>query len=170
MLLSRLRFEIKWTRALLVGALAGIAVVAVMSVLAPLLGVDADLCVAIGAALGFDAWAALAGCVLQIILGAVAGIAYAVVFEYVTQRATWWLGMLMGMGHACVAGIGVAFLFVYRAPVGGVSVPGGFMLFRGAWAAVVLIVAHIMYGTILGAAYGRPLHRDTAAPLAWRDA
>jgi hypothetical protein len=160
---------IKWMRALVIGTVAGIVVVVIMSLLAPLAGIDADLCVPVGTALGFDASAALAGCVAQLVIGAVAGVVYAIVFEYVTQRATWWIGLLIGLGHACVAGIGVGFLFVYRAPADGVLPPGGFMLFRGAWAAVVLVVAHVLYGVIVGAAYGSPLHAERHTPVAWRD-
>jgi hypothetical protein len=160
---------VKWRRALIIGALAGAVVIVLMSVVAPLLGIDADLCLPVGAALGFTEWTAVAGCVAQLIVGALGGIVYAVVFEFVTQRATWWLGLLIGIGHACLAGIGVGFLFVWRQPLDGVTVPGGFMLFRGAWAAVALVVAHVVYGTIVGAGYGDVRRQRVEPLLVWKE-
>lgn len=161
---------IRWRRAIISGAVAGVVVIVIMSLLAPLAGVDADLCVPIGAALGFQNYMVAAGCVAQIVIGAIAGIVYAFVFEYVTGRAGWWVGVLIGIGHACIAGLGVGYLFVYRPPVEGVSVPGGFMLFRGVWAAAILVVAHIIFGAIVGASYGRAIHNVQSEPLVWRDA
>lgn len=160
---------VKWRRALIIGALAGAVVIVLMSVVAPLFGIDADLCLPVGAALGFTDWTAVAGCIAQLVVGALGALVYAAVFEFVTHRATWWLGMLIGVGHACLAGIGVGFLFVWRQPVDGVMVPGGFMLFRGPWAAVVLVVAHVVYGTIVGAAYGPVRRPSRKASIAWRD-
>lgn len=160
---------LKWRRALIVGAAAGAVVVVLMSLVAPLLGIDADLCVPVGAALGFGGWAAVAGCVAQLVIGALGALVYAAVFEFVTHRATWWIGLLMGVGHACIAGVGVGFLFVWRQPPDGVAVPGGFMLFRGAWAAVVLVIAHVLYGTLVGACYGAVRRRPPDPALAWTD-
>jgi|SRR6185503_5120489 len=160
---------VKWRRALVVGTVAGAVVIVLMSVVAPLLGIDADLCRPVGAALGFNEWAAVAGCVAQLIIGAVGALVYAAVFELVTQRASWWLGLLIGIGHACVAGIGVGFLFVWRQPIDGVAVPGGFMLFHGPWAAVFLVVAHIVYGTIVGASYGAVRRQRTKAAFVWKE-
>jgi len=160
---------IKWRRALAIGALAGVVVIVLMSVVAPLLGIDADLCAPVGAALGFTDHAALAGCIAQLVVGAIGALVYAAVFELVTHRATSWLGLLIGVGHACLAGLGVGFLFVWRQSLDGVSVPGGFMLFRGAWAGVVLIIAHVAYGTLIGAMYGPVRRRRRDRPLAWRE-
>jgi hypothetical protein len=116
---------------------------------------------------GVVAW--LIGCMVQLVVAAIVGVIYAVVFEWVTRRSGALVGLLIAIPHLVVAGLAMGFI-----PMGGgelgVGHPGAFLEYRGALAIVVFVIAHLLYGITVGVAYGRPRHALPAErPLTWED-
>ena len=107
--------------------------------------------------------------------GAVAGIAVglvcAVAFEYVTERAGWVSGAIVGfmLGVCAASAVGLipwlAFRFGYVylppfAPLGSHD---------PSWPLVTLAAAATLNGAVAGAMYGRPRHRTSSRPpTKWR--
>jgi hypothetical protein len=107
------------------------------------------------------------GFAVHFVIGVLFATLYAAIFESL-RTATWWLGALLGVGHA---------LFILAAlmpllpsvhprmasethgptPTRMLQPAGFFALNYGRRTAVVAIVAHVLYGAILGAGYV-PLH------------
>ncbi len=147
---------IKLGAALRAGFLGAIAALIVEIVSTRILGVDVNLSTLIGALLvdqiGAGPW--ILGAAVQIVLGLIAGIIYAAIFEWITHRASWWIGLLIGIGHAAIAGLALGYLTLLRGPTRAFIPTGSFLIYHGAWAVVLVIVAHVTYGAVVGATYG----------------
>lgn len=147
---------IKLGAALRAGFLGAIAVLIVEIVSTRIFGVDVNLSGLIGGLLldqiGTGPW--IVGAVVQVVLGLVAGIIYAAIFEWITHSASWWIGLLIGIGHAAIAGLALGYLTLLRDPTRAFIPTGSFLIYHGAWAVVLVIVAHLAYGTVVGATYG----------------
>ena len=131
---------------------------------------DGDLC-ALAASVVFGVVNTLtwwAGLILQLIFGVVVAIGYAAVFEWITRRAGFLLGLAIGIPHAIVAGIGVGSLPASRMIDAGIMPPGAFYEYRGAWSIVAFVLAHVAFGCIMGAAYGQTRHPVPWVPRPWR--
>jgi hypothetical protein len=115
---------------------------------------------------GAAAWAL--GALLQLVLGAVTGIAYAIVFEFVFRHAGWLAGLAVALPHVLVAGIAVAWFRVGAGP-DDAALAGAFMAFAGAAAAAWFVGAHCVYGAVVGACYGPTRHAASAPAVAWRE-
>lgn len=107
--------------------------------------------------------AVVIGFALQFLLGALIAFGYALLFEG-WQRATWWIGALLGLHHALlvlVVGMPVLASIHPRmaskhhgpTPTRQLEPPGFFALNYGRRTPIVTVVAHVLYGLILGAFY-----------------
>jgi hypothetical protein len=108
---------------------------------------------------------------LQLLIGAMTALLYALVFEFVTGRAGWLLGSVLGAAHAALAGIVIGFLPLLLSQPAPETVPGAFLGSWGSFAALAFISAHLAYGLLVGAWYGATArgaaYRDTG--VRWRE-
>jgi hypothetical protein len=161
----------RYARALGGGTIGAAAAIAVMWLAGRLFGVAADPAAVLGALLPGAAvprW--MAGALVELAVGAAAAILYALLFERVARRATWWLGAAIGVGHGVAAGliVGVATALL-PADVAELA-PGAFVSYHGVAAALTFVAAHLVYGAIVGATYGAVRHPPPGASLVhWRE-
>lgn len=161
----------KFRRAVLAGFVGGGVVILAMAIAGSLSGTDSDLCVLAGTAItgrsGAMSW--LIGCLSQVVVAIIAALVYAAVFEWIVRKAGALVGLAIAVPHAVIAGIVIGFLPVRGMVDAGVSAPGAFLEYRG-WAVIVtFVLAHFVFGAIVGAMYGATLHRIPSARPAWRD-
>ena len=125
-----------------------------------------DLPFLLGTAFTIDRTRARAlGYALHFLFGLLFASVYYLVFEALDE-ASWWLGALLGVVHALFAGtalvsvllplihprMGTSFSAADSAPL---LEPPGFMLLNyGASTPLVMLVTHVVYGAIVGAAAG----------------
>jgi hypothetical protein len=161
---------VKVGRALLAGFVG--AVVAVLSFLVAhlVLGPAADPSSLLGSIVfpadPRAAWAL--GALLQLIGGSIAGIAYAIVFEFVFRHAGALVGVAAAIPHVTIAGIAVAWMHV-----GGTrndpALAGAFLAFNGVLTAAWFVATHLVLGAVIGLCYGPTRHPASAAPVVWRE-
>ena len=150
-----------WTGWALFGLLATTALTAVMMT-AQLAGLTRlDLPLVLGTVLTEDPdRARVAGFFIHLAVGQAFALGYAVTFVHL-HRATWWLGALLGMLHVAIVLLAVRPLLPgvhprmasYRAGPASTAVlepPGLLALNYGIQTPVVAILAHLVYGTVLG--------------------
>ena len=103
-------------------------------------------------------------------LGAGTGVAYAVLFEYVTRRAGWPVGALIGALHGALLAA-VAGLLPRLAERSGHMIDAGPLGVRyGALAIPALVAAGVAFGAIVGGCYGAPRHApETDTRVRWRE-
>lgn len=160
----------KLVRAIIAGLVGTAVVLLVVWGVGRLTHSDGDLS-ALAAAVVFGVLNTLtwwAGLVLQLIFGVIVAIVYAGVFEWVTRRAGFFLGLTIGIPHAILAGIGVGALPASRMIDAGIMPPGAFYEYRGGWCILGFVLAHVAFGCIVGAAYGRTRHRVPWVSRPWR--
>jgi uncharacterized membrane protein YagU involved in acid resistance len=101
-----------------------------------------------------------AGFLIHLVVGQVFALGYLAVFTLL-HRATWWLGALLGLLHVAVALVALLPLLPgvhprmasHRAGLANRAVlepPGLLALNYGLETPVVAVVAHLVYGTVLG--------------------
>jgi hypothetical protein len=150
-----------WTGWALFGLLATAALTAVM-ITAQLAGLTRlDLPLVLGTLLTEDPdRARVAGFVTHLCVGQVFALGYAATFAQL-GRATWWLGALLGVLHVAIALLAILPLLPgvhprmasQRAGPASTAVlepPGLLALNYGIQTPAVAIVAHLVYGTVLG--------------------
>lgn len=151
-----------WAAWALVGLLATAALTAVMTT-AQLAGFTRlDLPLLLGTLVTEDPdRARAAGFFIHLAVGQCFALGYAATFAHL-QLATWWLGALIGMLHVAVALLALLPLLPglhprmasHRAGPASTAVlepPGLLALNYGIQTPVVAIVAHLIYGAVLGA-------------------
>lgn len=151
-----------WTGWALFGLLATAALTAVM-ISAQLAGLTRlDLPLILGTLVTEDPdRARVAGFVIHLAVGQGFALGYAATFAHL-QLATWWLGALLGMLHVAVALLALLPLLPglhprmasHRAGPANTAVlepPGLLALNYGIQTPAVAIIAHLIYGTVLGA-------------------
>jgi hypothetical protein len=111
----------------------------------------------------------LAGFVAQLIVAVIAAIVYAAIFEWVTRRAGFWIGVAIAVPHLVIAGLIVGFLPADPLIAAGLRAPGAFFEYEGVWAVIAFICAHLAFGAVVGTIYGATRHPATAAPRIWLD-
>lgn len=161
----------KLTRAIVAGLIGAVIVWIIVLVGGMISKRHADLCLLLGASITGSADVAswIAGAVGQLVLGAVSGIVYAAIFEWVTRRAGAVTGFVVGLAHVVVAGIATGFLPAQRLLDASIQPPAAFLEYRGLAALIAFIVAHLVFGTFVGAVYGRVLHAVVPSLAVWRD-
>lgn len=134
-------------------------------------GSMADLCALAGAVITGrdDALAWVVGGAAQLLVAVIAALAYAAVFEWVTRRGGALIGFAVAIPHAVVAGLVVGFLPVARMLDAGITPPGAFLEYRGAWTVAAFILAHLVFGVAVGALYGKARHAVTVQSAVWLD-
>jgi hypothetical protein len=144
--------------------------VAALEVAGLLTGANADLFALGGVILTGrrDAIGWLTGAAAQLIIAAIAGVVYAVIFEIVTRRAGALIGFAIAVPHAVVAGLAIGFIPVSRLIDAGIGPPGAFMEYRGAWVVATFVLAHLAFGTLMGSLYGTAQHAPHTTRQ-WRD-
>jgi hypothetical protein len=160
----------KLGRAVIAGLVGGVVVIVAMIIAGAISGTDADLCRLAGAVItgreSGGSW--LVGCVAQLAIAIVAALVYAGIFEWILRRAGVLAGLAIALGHVVIAGIAVGFLPVSGMLSAGMSPPGAFLEYRG-WPVIgTFVVAHLVFGAIVGALYGQPVHRVSAQRATWR--
>ncbi len=161
----------KLGRAAGAGIVGGVIVVAAIDVAGWITGANADLCRLAGVILTgrLDAVGWLAGAVAQFVIAIVAAIIYAAVFEGVTRRAGPLIGLAIAVPHVIVAGLGIGFVPAWRLIDAGIGPPGAFMEYRGPWVLATFVLAHLVFGALVGKLYGRAQHAPAAAGYRWRE-
>jgi len=161
----------KIPRAVAAGVLGTVVVIAVVWLGGLASRQDADICALLGASVTEvrDAWTWVLGLALQLVIGIVAAIVYAAIFEWVTRRAGVLVGFIVAVGHAVIAGLAVGFLPAARLIEAATTPPGAFMEYRGPLVVVAFVIAHLAFGTIIGLLYGRPRHAVVARRVVWHE-
>lgn len=161
----------KLTRTFVIGVIGTIIAVAIERLAGWVAGRDADLCLLVGAALTGSArtTSMLLGCAAQLIVALISAYIYAAIFEYVTRRAGALTGFIIGLGHVTVAGLVVGFMPGDQLMNAGIMPPGAFMEYRGAIVLVGFLLAHLAFGTFVGATYGATVHAASPAAPKWRE-
>jgi hypothetical protein len=99
------------------------------------------------------------GFILHLMVGAVAGLVYAFVFEVAVQRSGPVIGAGMGLAHGMLAG-----LFMSAIPAmnpldpTATSAPGPF-LSHMTLGPLVFLLLHCLFGAVVGTVYGPPLQK-----------
>lgn len=161
----------KLSRAVIAGVLGALVVLLIVAVGGRVQGAwsDGDLCGITAAALflrsGGVAW--WGGLATQLVIGAVAGVVYGALFEWVTAHAGAWIGLVIGVGHAAVAGIAMGFVPAQRLIAARVMPPAAFLEYRGVWCVLAFVLAHVVFGTLQGWLYGRTRHAPAGASRSW---
>lgn len=160
----------KLKRTLVIGMLGTLLAVAIERLAGLIAGRDADLCLLVGAVLtgSVTTTAIVLGCIAQLIVAVISAYVYALIFEFVTRRAGAIVGFLVGIGHVIVAGLVVGFMPGQRLLDAGVMPPGAFMEYRGAVVLAGFLLAHLAFGTFVGATYGPTLHAASPPAPRWR--
>ena len=163
--------QLRVGRAVAAGIAGGILVVAAVRVAGWLVASDADLCTLGGAVLlgRTDAIGWLVGAAAQLLIAIIAALVYALVFECVTRRAGALIGLAIAVPHVVIAGLAVGFVPVARMLDLGMGPPGAFLEYRGGWVVATFVLAHLAFGTIVGAWYGTTRHSDGRERRQWRD-
>lgn len=161
----------KSLRVVLASTLGAIVVVAIVFAAGVANGHRADLCQLVGSSItgSMDAWSWTIGALVQLLIAVIAGIVYAGIFEWVTSRAGAAIGAVVALGHVVFAGLAVGFLPATRLIDASIAPPGAFMEYRGGLVVLAFVAAHVAFGAIVGALYGRPCHARAVPVVAWRD-
>ena len=113
----------------------------------------------------------LAAAVAVVAVGAASALVYGLVFEHVTRRAGWLPGAAVGVFHGALlaAFIGLVPWIVERAARGSLSVLGWAPLGapQPGCALAAIVAAGILFGAVVGLAYGAPRHPAEADPSVW---
>jgi hypothetical protein len=109
------------------------------------------------------------GAVLYLLIAGLIACLYATGFAYVTQRASWGIGLFFSLVHLGMAGLAMEALgdihpLLIRPPLplleGHLLAPGLFATNFGVMTVAGFVVLHFVYGGIVGALYQRvPLRR-----------
>jgi len=161
----------KLGRAVGAGIVGGIIVVAAIDIIGWVTGANSDLCRLGGVILTgrLDAVGWLAGAVAQLVIAIIAAIIYASIFEWVTRRAGPLIGLVIAVPHVIVAGLAIGFVPACRLIDAGIGPPGAFMEYRGAWVLVTFVLAHLVFGALVGKLYGRAQHAPATGGYRWRE-
>jgi hypothetical protein len=161
----------KLGRAIGAGIAGGIIVVAAIDIVGWITGANSDLCRLGGVILTgrLDAVGWLAGAVAQLVIAIIAAIVYAAIFELVTRRAGPLIGLAIAVPHVIVAGLAIGFVPAWRLIDVAIGPPGAFMEYRGPWVVVTFVLAHLVFGALVGKLYGGAQHAPATASYRWRE-
>jgi hypothetical protein len=161
----------KILRTLVIGVLGAVLAVGIERLAGWLAGRDADLCVLVGAVLTGRSTTGpmILGCIVQLVVAVVSAFVYAVIIEHVTRRAGALIGFIIGLGHVVIAGLMVGFMPGDRLMHAGVMPPGAFMEYRGSIVLAGFLLAHVVFGTFVGATYGATVHAASPPAPRWRE-
>jgi hypothetical protein len=110
-------------------------------------------------------WAAIV--VGSAALGAATAVVYALLFEYVTRRAGWRVGAVVGALHGATLAVAAGFLPWLAERAGYALDAAPFGVRHGTLALAALVAAGVVFGMIVGGCYGAPRHAPDAVPRVW---
>jgi hypothetical protein len=151
---------VRVTRALGAGALAAVVAVLVAWTVRWATGATLDPAEPLGRLLLPGSWTTwrgavpLAGAAAHVAGGALLGLAYAAVFEWVTHRAGALVGLALAVPHSVVTGLAFAFPPLLRPALFAASPPGVFLEYGGVGATASLVLFVLAYGGLVGVLYG----------------
>jgi hypothetical protein len=156
---------------LVIGLLGAVLAVGIERTAGWIAGRDADLCVLVGAVLTgrSSVGTMMLGCIGQLVVAVVSAFVYALIFEHVTRCAGALIGLIVGLGHALIAGLMVGFMPGDRLMQAGTMPPGAFMEYRGSIVLAGFLLAHVAFGTFVGATYGATVHPASPPAPRWRE-
>ena len=109
------------------------------------------------------------GFVIHLIVSGIVALIYAAVFEAI-KGSNWFMGLIGGAIHAIIGGFALAGLpAIHPAMPDLIAAPGAFAINYGTAAAVVFVVAHLIYGIIVGSMYTPVYTRKLPAAAAPRE-
>jgi hypothetical protein len=112
----------------------------------------------IGLPPGAVAWTV--GLIIHLVAGAVFGLAYAWCFEHLTHRAGWLTGLGIGAAHTVASGLFLSAIPPLHPLIPEqMPAPGPFMAELGAIGVMAFALLHLIFGAIVGGAYGSVVHR-----------
>lgn len=160
----------KLLRAVVSGLVGAVIVYAIVAIAGRAAGREADLCLLLGASITGQAgaWTWVVGAIGQLVTGAVAAVIYAAIFEWVTQRAGAVIGLIIGLAHVVFAGIATGFLPAQRLLDATLRPPGAFLDYRGLVVLVAFVIAHVLFGVLVGTLYG-PVRHVIRGRVLWSD-
>ncbi|MBD3314242.1 MAG: hypothetical protein GF344_00515 [Chitinivibrionales bacterium] len=160
----------KWARAFGSGLLGG-AVMTAITAIARGMGMPVNLAMMLGTIFGLApsgaAW--FLGFIVHLVVSGLLGILYGIGFEYVTHRANAGIGAAFSVAHILIAGLFLgAMPAIHPLIPGMLNSPGIFLSNLGFAGVAVFVILHLIYGLIVGSAYGavrhKPAQRSEAAP------
>ncbi|MFL5615377.1 MAG: hypothetical protein ACJ796_17040 [Gemmatimonadaceae bacterium] len=161
----------KFGRAIVSGVIGGVLVIAIVFAAGLGSGQNADLCALLGNSVtgttGALSWTL--GLAAQLAVAIAAALLYAIIFERVTRRAGVLVGLAIAPAHTIIAGLAVGFLPAAQLLSRGGSPPGAFLEYRGFIVAGAFVMAHLLFGVIVGGAYGAPRHSIPRTAAVWHD-
>ena len=161
----------KFGRAIISGVIGGVLVIGIVFAAGLASGQDTDLCAWLGTSItamnGALSWTI--GLAAQLAVAIVAALLYATIFEWVTRRGGLLVGLAIAPAHTIIAGLAVGFFPAARLMSRGVSLPGAFLEYRGFIVAGAFVVAHLLFGVIVGAAYGATRGSTPRTAAIWHD-
>jgi len=153
----------KALRGLLSGVLGAVAMSATMFLIRQL-GEDVSLELLLGSIFtgvtSVSPW--LTGFMLHIVMGALMGLLYAIIFEIVESSGPLTGGGL-GLAHGLMAGLFMSGITAMNPLSLGSSSPGPFLTHMK-YGPVIFLLVHLIYGMTVGLVYGRPLHKPQLRP------
>ena len=143
--------------------LAGVVGAAVMSLIAFLVrlagfpfGFEMLLGSWVTGSVGYVTW--LFGLGIHLAIGAVLGVIYAVVFHWLKVSGAR-VGVLVGVVHFMCAGFALAMIPAFHPVVPDVVLaPGIYMSNLGPLGVALFVIAHLVYGAVVGGLYRRQTH------------
>lgn len=141
----------RFGRALSAGFIAWIAFNLVMA-MAPLMGVDMNVPAMLGGMFGMNSLAM--GWVLHLMIGLILGLIYAYGLASHLPGAPWVRGLLYGILPWLAMMVVVAPMLPLVSPSMSKMPPGFFLANMGMIAPVGGLIAHLVFGAVLGAMYG----------------
>ena len=142
-------------RAFLAGVIAGVAMSILMGIgglLAIPLHAEMMLGTLLGLPPGLPAW--MLGFVFHLVISGCIALIYAAAFDYLTSGPGWGMGAAFSLLHVVLAGLATGVLGILHPLVPAVmDEPGLFAINLGASTAVLFILIHVVYGTLVGGLY-----------------
>jgi hypothetical protein len=147
----------KIIRAVLAGILGALAMSLAMFLLR-LGGFNVSFEALLGTLVTTDGSAWLPGLALHVGIGVMAALVYAVIFEMAVQRSGAAVGAGLGLCHGLMAGLMMSGIPAMAPLEVGMHSPGPFLQ-NMSYGPFLFVLLHILFGTVVGMAYGRPLQK-----------
>ncbi|MBD3238993.1 MAG: hypothetical protein GF331_00300 [Chitinivibrionales bacterium] len=160
----------KWGRAFWAGVLGG-AIMTILVAIARTMGMPVNLSMMLGTLIGVTpsvgAW--VLGFIIHLVISGLIAWLYAAGFEYATHRANAGIGAAFAIVHTILGGLFLGILpAIHPLMPDVIPAPGIFLSNLGVAGVVTFILLHLIYGVIVGGAYGvvlhRPARREVHAP------
>ena len=99
------------------------------------------------------------GLAAYVVIGIVSGVVYGLIFEFVTRRAGWLIGGIVGALHSTGTLIALTLIFWFGGDVISEAAPFAVEMFHHPALVAIVIAAQVAYGATIGAVYGKTVHK-----------